>query len=421
VKKKSTPKQKKNNILRYFFFGIIFFYLLIRFIPIVTTSSNDTSIAEYGSIKVVNELDCYIVRSEKTVNSVMEGSIKYLVPQGEKVEKGYNVVEISRDIVDDSTREKLEVINQRIESLNTNENVLFQSDVEKLDIEVAEIINSIKDYNEKKDLIKVEALRIELKNKLQKKRIISGDKSFAGKNMSELQLEQEQLEHKVNNSMGWVSSPGSGIVSYYFDGYENVLNPKNIEVLELDKLNSIDKQPIDLRTDKVINNQPLFKIVDNQLWNIIAWVNHENSEDYEKGKSVVFKFPHGEVKAEIYNKIENETADLLIFKTNEYTEDFLLQRNLKVDVTVVNYEGLKIFSDSIIEKEGKKGVYLLDINRNAVFKPIQIIGFNEEYAIVKSNVFYEKKDGETRTIETIKLYDEVVRKAEKVKEGQLVF
>jgi len=90
-------------------------------------------------------------------------------------------------------------------------------------------------------------------------------------------------------------------------------------------------------------------------------------------------------------------------------------------VTVVNYEGLKIFVDSIIEKDGKKGVYLLDINRNAVFKPIQIIGIHEEYAIIKSNVFYEKKDGETRTIETIKLYDEVVRKAEKVKEGQLVF
>ncbi len=421
MNKKKVVKKNKSKLGRYFFFAVISCYILIRLIPVVASSTNGTSIAEYGNIKVVNELDGYIIRNEQTINSVMEGSIKYLVRQGEKVEKNYDIVEISKDIVDNATRKKLEVINQRIASLNEDETSLFQSDVNKINSEVDDIINDIRIYTNKKDLLKVEDLKKELENKLQKKRTISGDKSFAGKNMEDLKVEQQQLENEINSSIKKIKSTNSGIISYYIDGYENILSPKNIEALELDKLSKINKEPVDVRTDHVIHNQPLFKIIDNQLLYIIACVDEKNAEHYKVGKTVTFNLPQGTVTGIIHNKIEKENKILVTFQLKEYTEDLLINRSLKLETVVVNYEGLQLYIDSIIEKEGRKGVYVLDINRNAVFKPIQIIGFNDESVIVKVNVFYEKVDGKTNTVETVKLYDEVVRNAENVEEGQIVF
>ena len=395
-------------------------YLVIRAIPVVSSSTNKTSIARFDSIQVMHNLDCYIIRSEKLIMSNMEGSIKYFVQQGEKVEKGYKVVEISKDIIDESTRKKLEVVNQRIESLNNDENLLFESDINRLNYEIMEITNNLREYANRNELLKMASLEKELRNKLEKKRIIAGDKSFAGKNMESLKQEQQQLEKRINDSIGMVHSPESGIISYYIDGYESILNPNNIEILELDKLLNIDQPPKDLRSSYVIHNQPLFKVIDNHLWYMITWVNHDVAQYYKAGKSVVFKFPKADIKGKINKVIENEDKDMIIFETNEYINDFLLSRNLKIDVVAVNYEGLKIYKDSIVEIDNRQGVFVLDINRFARFKPIEVIGMDDEFAVVRSNVFYEKDGEKTKAIETIKLYDEIVRKADKIKEGQLV-
>ena len=389
-------------------------------VPMVSSSSNDTSIIQYGSINVVHKLDCYIIRSEKVITSNMEGNIKYLVQQGEKVEKGYKVVELSKDIVDETTRNKLEVIKQRIENLNDNSSLLFQDDVNKLDGEINLTIESIKEYMAKDDLFRVKTLKNELNNKLEKKRIIAGDKSLSGKNIEALKVEQELLEKKINNSMGWVHSPDAGVVSYFIDGYENLLAPQNIHALEWDKLLSIDKEPSDCRLNKVIQGQPIFKIIDSHKWFMIAQLTHEESEYYKLGRAVTFKFSSGDIRGSILKLQENENYDLVIFELSEYTDNHISLRKVNIDVEVVNYEGLKLNNDSIIEKDGKQGVFVLDINRQACFKPIQIIGKDGEYTIVRSNVFYENEGDQIKSIETIKIYDEVVRKAEKVKDGQIV-
>ncbi|QEK11977.1 hypothetical protein FQB35_06115 [Crassaminicella thermophila] len=387
----------------------------------LVSSSNETSIAKYGNVQIVDRLDCYIIRNENLVKSNMEGEIKYFVQDGQRVEKGYKVAEIYRNSVDDITRKKLEVIKERIENIKQNENNLFQSDIQKIDGEINKIISEIKQYKQIGNLSKIEQLKKELNSKLEKKRIIVGDKSFAGKNLKALKVEQEVLEEKINNSISLVKSPEAGIISYNIDGYETILTPRNMATIKLENLKNIHTEITDLRVNKVIFNQPLFKIVDNNVWYIISWVDDAALENYKTGKIVTFKFPYREVKGKIYKIIKNKNDNMIIFQLDQYVENFFSLRNINLDVVVVNYEGLKIHKDSVIEKEGIKGVYVLDINRYAIFKPIKIIGYDDDYVIIQSNVFY-KKDGENiKRVKTVKLYDEIVRNASKVKEGQMIY
>lgn len=416
--KKKHNKRKRKSKLRHFFFGIILCYLIIKFMPMLISFSNETSVAEYGNIQITDQLNCYIIRNEKLIESKFEGNIQYFVQEGEKVEKDYKVAEIYKADIDRSTRKKLEVVNQRIESIKENENSLFQSDVNKIDEGINKIINDIKVYKEKGELLKIDQLKKELNNKLEKKRIITGDKSFAGKNLETLELEQENLEDKINSAICWMKSPASGIISYNIDGYETLLTPKNMPTIELENLKRIGSEVTDLRVEKAIKNQPLFKIVDNNVWYMITWIDREKLESYKVGRRVIFKFPQREVKGKVYQIIENAKNNMVIFQVNQYVENFYSMRNIDLEVIPVNYEGLKIYKDSIVEVDGKKGVYVLDVNRYARFKPVKIKGYDDEYAIIQSNVFYDQ-NGER--ISTVKLYDEIVRKGSKVEAGKRIY
>ncbi len=418
---KKRNKRKRKNKLGYFFFGALLLYLCIHFIPIIFSLSDNTSIAKYGNIKITENLDCYIIRNEKLIRSNTEGNIQYFVPEGKKVNKGYKVCEISRGNIDDATRKKLEIINQRIENLNIDKDNLFQNDIQKLNKEINGIIQDIKRNKEKGEFQKVYALEKELKNKLEKKNIITGDKSFAKKNLEVLKEEQKQLAQKINNAVMRITSPESGIISYHIDGYETIINPRNMATIQPKSLKKIDKRMTDLKTTKVINNQPLFKIIDNNLWYIITWIEPDWAEYYKLGKIATFKFPNGQIKGKICKTIKNKEEYMVIFQMDEYVKDFLSARKMNLDVTVLDYEGLKVYRDSVVTKDGQEGVYVLDINRYAKFKPIKIIGYDKQYAIIQNNIFYQKDGEDIKAISTVRLYDEVVRNAKKIKEGQKVY
>lgn len=416
-------KRKRNNRVYYIVLGMIIFYLGIKFMPAMGSFSKETSIAKYGNIQIVEKLNCYIIRNETVVRSHIEGKINYFVQEGEKVEKGYTVAEVERGTIDDVTRKKLEVVNQRIENVKKNENNLFQSDIKKLDEEIMKIIEEIKKCKEKENLIKIEELQIILNNKLEKKRMIAGDKSFTGKNLENLKLEQEKLEERVNNGICFIKSPVSGVVSYNIDGYEDMLTPKKMLGIDIDKLKDLDSKIMDLRVEKIISNKGVFKIVDNNIWYMIAPIENDRIKKYKVGQGVTFKFPQRDVRGSIYKIIKNEgrgQPHMVIFRVDQYVENFYSLRNIEVDTIVVNYEGLKIHQDSIIEKDGRKGVYVLDVNRRAIFKPIKVIGHDDEYAIVCSNVFDEKTKDGVKAVRTVKLYDEVARNASKVKEKDII-
>ncbi len=400
---------------------MIILYLMIKFLPMMWSMTKETSIAEYGTIQIIDQLSCYIIRDERLIKSSVEGDIKYFAQEGEKVEKGYRIAEIYKDTVDYTTRRKLEVVNQRIDNIKSDENNLFQSDVTKINEDVEEIIQSIQESKQKNDLLKIEQLKKELDLKLEKMKIISGDKSFAGKNLETLKAEQEQLEEKINASVLRMKSPISGIISYSIDGYEDVLTPQNMTTLESNKLKDIKSEVTDLQTEKVIQNQPLFKVVNSHIWYMITYVEENQLENYKEGKMVTFKFPSGEVKGKIFRVIESKKKNMIVFQIDQYNEKFFNTRKIDLEVIAVNYEGLKLYKDSLIQKDGKKGVYVLDINRYARFKPVKVLGYDEDYIIVQNNIFYEKEGEEIKAVATIKLYDEIVRNASKIKEGQMIY
>ena len=112
----------------------------------------------------------------------------------------------------------------------------------------------------------------------------------------------------------------------------------------------------------------------------------------------------------------------MVINFNSFFHDHYDKRIVDVELVKSRHEGLKVPIKSISEKDGIKGVYIKDISGIIKFRPIEILGKNEEYAIISSG---DKNNninikGSDEVVKTVKLFDEILLNNGKIKEGQIV-
>lgn len=413
--------KKKSKLYRVVFFSIVILYFVYKLIFGLVLKPPDTEIVKFGEVSTQKEYECLIIRDEKIVKSPNEGNIKYYVEEGEKVEKNYKICEIYTSDVDEKDKEKINELNSRINEIESSKSSLFEVDIDKLEEEINITVSEIRNARIQGDFAKIYKLRSNLENKINKKRRVSGDKSFSGANLEKLQGEKNELESKMKNSILEINSPESGIISYYVDGYEEILTPDNLTNLEYEFIKSMDGVYNKLKYDEVIYNLPIFKITDNTAWYIVIITDYEDASTFKLDRRISVDISDTRISGEVFDKVHGESKSFIIVRTNQYVSSFNKIRKQNLNIIKEQYEGLKIYKDCIIEKDGQLGVFVLNVNRKAVFKPIKVLGYNDEFAVIQSN-FYDVKDGEsTKRIYTVKLYDEILRYGKKYNEGDSIY
>lgn len=201
----------------------------------------------------------------------------------------------------------------------------------------------------------------------------------------------------------------NGLVSYYIDGYEAMITPDTMETLSKDEVTKLDMGLENVTRKTTLANEPLFKIVDNNVWYAVCWVDDEDIIKYKKGGTVTLQLPLGDVKGTTFDIKDDNGEWMIILKFNRYYSD--LPRIRKVDANVIteDYKGLIIPNRCISSKDGKYGVYVKDVGGDFVFRPVQAITSDGEYSLVRNSYFYEDSaDGAVR-VKTIDVYDEILK------------
>lgn len=200
-------------------------------------------------------------------------------------------------------------------------------------------------------------------------------------------------------------SPKVGIVSYYADGYESTLKPKNLDKLTYEDYKKVSQDDtIKLSRKNAKTGEPVFKIVDRTKWYIVCYVDLENKDRYEKGTILNVEFEDQTCEAVVY-KAEPEGDKLkIVLRSGEYYENFAKIRVCDVRIVTYDDRGLLILNSSITEKKGVKGVYVKTNNDKFVFVPIFPLASNGEYTMIETGT-HITEDGEY--IATVDLYDEI--------------
>lgn len=203
-----------------------------------------------------------------------------------------------------------------------------------------------------------------------------------------------------------------GVVSYYADGYENALTPKNMKKKNETFFKQLSsKDVIALHRDAVIEGEPVFKIVDRTEWFLVCFVDIEHMNRYEKGQRIKVEFEDGELDARVYRIDETDGKAKIILRTDYYYEKFAETRVADVTLTTYDESGVIIENSSITEKKGRKGVYVKGKNDDFFFVPIMIYATDGEKSLIADDFYYDvERDGEM--VMTVEVYDEILKNAE---------
>ena len=99
----------------------------------------------------------------------------------------------------------------------------------------------------------------------------------------------------------------------------------------------------------------------------------------------------------------------MILSSNHTYEGFDKERIQEFTIITSSNSGIILETDSISEKKGKKGVYVIDKYGDANFVPINILSSSGNKTVVTKNYFY---DSEGNSVATVKSYDIILKRGE---------
>jgi len=202
----------------------------------------------------------------------------------------------------------------------------------------------------------------------------------------------------------------SGLVSYYYDGYEDKLNSESFPQLKetfLEEYSSGSNGEKEAASSKAEPGDVVFKIIDNKNWYLVCWLGEDEASAFEEGYTVKAGFDEREpVAMKVYSKTKQGEKYQIVLSCNRSYKDFDRYRVKDCKLITSSYNGIILETDSIVEKDGVKGVYVINKVGDAVFTPVSILSSYKGKTVVEKNYYY---DSEGQYVETVESYDEILK------------
>lgn len=404
VSKKRRPKYGRILLSLILFFGAIF--MLVQLGIDMFYKEEATYLVSVGNLNIENKYDALILRNEVVVDTNLSGQITYFANEGEVLVKDNWVAEIYND--------GSAVVNTPEETQREENRKLVEFDYNLLESDINTLKNEILFQMDQASYASIPALKQELILKLERLDKLQGENkflsnrtaSYAEKTLGEGVLMAGQKQA--------IYAPASGILTYRLDGYEDFLTIDNLYNINYDEIDALNLELENLNKSIVKPKDKLFKIVDHSNYYITAIISNEEVETYKNTQSISVSINGQMLRGVVHDVFTNQQNAVVVIQMLDTFDGFYNQRIVSCTIVRENYRGLKLYTDSIINIEGTLGVYAVDQERKLVFVPIKILGYDDDFAIVYNEQFYDPNLGIVRSI---KLNQEVVRQAIKYKVG----
>lgn len=419
----SYSKREKRRLLKIKFrislISFIFLYLILRSAPIIFADNLKTTLPVVETLKEEFKSKAVIIKDEEVFQFDRQAVVEKEIEEGEKVRVGINVANLNflKDI--SSLKYELEEVENSIKVLKEKNNTdkVFQKDKEDIIKNKEVLINNIQNNIINGNFEEITYLNNSLNFYYEKDSKIFNNKNLIGNSLKTLEEKREDLKQKISGNNVSYKTKISGILSYDIDGYENIYIPKDFE--------NYTYKNLDLSQDKKLDSEFIgFKIIDNFNWYMAIKIeNADNIKHYKVNDIMNINLldDNRKLAGKIIQINKTGKKGVVILKLRNYLYDYYKLRFVDLNIVNSSKEGFKIPTNTIIEIEGQKGVYIKDFNGIVKFKPIIIIGEEDEYTFLdRGKSGYIDIPSQKEAVKTIGLYDEIFLKPNKVVEGQII-
>ena len=329
-----------------------------------------------------------VIRNEEVLSSenYTKKNLKYLLSDGERIQKNGIVAEIYASPKDVNASYRLENLNKELEILerlsslknNISKGVNFVNS--QINEQIRNLLLSSYDVNP----IKEKEYREKITYLLNERQIILGKEVNFDSRINYLKSEKEKIISSISNSTGVVNAPNAGIFMGNIDGYEKIIGEDNI--LDFD-FESLDFKTIDLNSIKN-NKNDIGKIITSEEWYIVCKLNEKEIRKINQGDEITIDMQliDGEsgipCSVKSIKEAKNSNDYIAIFSCNYMNKNIAFLRKENFKFNIQKYKGLKISRNAVYKNESDSswGVYVKRGNY-LKFKKINPIYWDEKEII----------------------------------------
>lgn len=336
-----------------------------------------TAVVETGELQFETQLPVVLVRDEEVVIEENYGKANLLVQEGTRVEANTPIAQVFNWGYNEKI--SFELLEKRATIQEYQENALSQ---EAADTNLAGINASISakssEINEqmRRSEGDVPATERELQELMDQKRTYLNDAVAKDRQLEEFAGEEAQLVERITGASKVISSPHTGVVSYFFDGAESALNAERLQELSYADINEIlnGSQSAGVRQSASNSqaSQPLYRLINNFKWYILVDVDSPMRE-FNQGN--VFTISFDDITGRTYEgtvvgRVAEEQRCMYVLEILDDIGELLSVRRTNARL-YAKFEGLKVPVEALTEQNGTTGVTAVTGNGN-VFVPVTI-------------------------------------------------
>lgn len=339
---------------------IIFIYILFGFIIDLIGRYTDTLVIENEKLELKVTTKGLIIRDEYLVKSNQSGTISTIAKNGEKIKKGDTVG----------------LIYNNIKNLNEN-----KSTISKLNKEIEKL--KIDKENSESNLSK-ELIDVKIKTKIE---------------------QRKKLTDENNKNLNSINSPTSGIVSYNYDGYEDIFTIENIENISAKDIENIGNnyKNINVQDEYIKESDIIARIIESNY----SYIAISIEEDiFEENQNVEMVLDKNNIQGCVEKIYKNDGSNIIIFKISNQNVEIYDTRAAEFDIIYKQIEGLKIPKQAVEKLNDKKGVYVL----NQETKKVEFIELKSILYEDDDFIFIDYYKNQKEGIKTVDIYDEIIAK-----------
>lgn len=258
--------------LRGRFFLILFGMMgFVALAIVLITGGGGTAEARYGDVTGAIDATAAIIRDESTVSTDRYEKIIFSVVEGQSVANGAQIAQVFRlGYQDESTVTLLRLQREIYEYQKSIIGAEAAAGLGEIENRIATVEAQIRDAargDSDTDMLELEqslkSLQVERSTYLQNN--VQADATLTS--LYNSLAEQEQTLSNWTRNI--VNSAGSGVVSFYFDGYERVLNATQLDTINAALINSVVKGGNTASGQSTTTSEtPLYRLVQNTHWYI---------------------------------------------------------------------------------------------------------------------------------------------------------
>ncbi len=374
---------KKKYVVRRLAVAVMAIVFICIVIALIIRLSGYQAQMSFDEMSVHSSHNAVIIRDEKVYTGVKYSRADYLVPEASEVEEGTHIMNLYKQGYSDSMNILIQQLSMQI----------YEAQMEQLG-DVKD--NTLVGYNEAIDAIRMRIANAALNesedsiNELEKQLIQKMDerrdylKSILQptEKLKNLYDREEQARQDMQTWQIDVECEGSGIVSFYSDGYENAINKDKLNIISAPILSNALKKKSAVAW-MAENETFTYRIINPNEWYCAFLTDVKDSLRLAQDETYNVAIDgYGSYKAKALKCVISGDKVINILQINDELGELKYVRNVSVEITA-SFAGAKVNNTAVINDENGQFIDVMK-NGNKTRTPIEVLAVSGDYAIVKS-------------------------------------